>query len=191
LRRIELADQNWRFRGTSPGPGAYARLVHDGVLVTGTIELTVSSPDRPARPIGLVAAYGADQRNGHCYASTIVDRSFQRTGLGLEALYLLLDHLFISFPLRKVYFETIELHLGSWRSAATSFLELEGRFREHEYIAGAYRDRLVFSLRREQWPEIRAAYLSPVSRARDDVGGGGPTKAAGNTAPNDSAREDA
>ncbi len=169
LHRIELDDPHWRFRGSTPGPEAYARSLYEGVLVTCAVLLRAV----PATaPIGIATAYGADLRNGHCYASIIVESRYCHTGLGLEAIAILIDHVFESFPMRKIYFETTDQHAVTWGSAVGSHLHQEARFRDHEYVAGVFRDRVVHALGREQWPHLRDRYLAtpdapPATGTRD------------------------
>ena len=138
----------WRFRGATPDFGHFESTFSDGVLAQYlVVERTSGTPQ------GLVVAYNARFDSGHCSIG-FVRLSPGRNGEMLEGMFLLIDQLFRTWPLRKVYAEIPEfnyIHLfGDAEQVAPPF-PIEGRLTEHEYFADRWWDLITMSIRRDEW----------------------------------------
>lgn len=168
IRSAELSDDlgvRWRHRGGTPSPESFSHALWAGVL---SQFLVISTADNSI--VGLVSAYNADLASGTCYVG------FARFGPGtssphmIEGIVLFIDHLFKTWPLRKLYGETIEFNLPNLRLPVGLLLVEEGRLRDHVWAAGRYWDLLYFALYRETWEALSARLLPRASTPdhRDD-----------------------
>lgn len=138
----------WRYRGRTPSPDEIVRDLWNGVLA----QFVVVSADT-GRPVGLVVAYNADLHSGTVYLAAIGGSDAKNGGIVLHGFGLFLGYLFGTFRLRKAYIEVAEYTLPQFGNQLGRFFHLEGRLREHEYLAGRYWDHLQWSITREQWSE--------------------------------------
>lgn len=141
----------WRLRGAHPAPGDYADQLWNGVLALFVVEPVV-----PGMPLGIVSAYQADHRNGHCRvaaARLLPDESMDSSFLGGVSLFF--DHLFHGWPFRKLYLETPEYNLPQFASAVDrGILRVEARLEEFQYLAGRHWDMLFLSVTRDSWEQF-------------------------------------
>ncbi len=162
------AAQTYRFRGTTPSPDQFTRLLWEGVLAQFCVE-----PKELRRPIGLVTLYGADLRSGHVKVSGILDEEFSGHR-AVEAFELVIDFAFRSFPIRKVYGESPEYNVRSFRTVFDVVAVEEGRLVAHEYLNGKYYDFVHLAIYRDRWIEHRARKMTEfASRVRDLERAGG------------------
>jgi RimJ/RimL family protein N-acetyltransferase len=136
----------WRFRGSTPSPETFARSLWQGVHA----QFIVESYRRSATPAAHVVAYNADLHGGSLYFAVTAFPPFLGTGLAMEGSLLFLNYLFTVWRIRKVYIETTDEALATFRSGA-SVLHEEGRLVAHEYINGRYVDRLTMAIYRAEF----------------------------------------
>jgi RimJ/RimL family protein N-acetyltransferase len=110
--------------------------------------------------IGLVTAYSADMRNQHASIAVLFSPEYAGSGWVVESLVLFIDYLFDVFPLRKLYFETLEFVYPSFASGEDRFFTIEGRLEAHEFHRGRYWDKLIGAIYRDGWPEASARFRS-------------------------------
>jgi hypothetical protein len=148
-----------RLQGQTPSPQLLEQVIWHGVLS----QFVVTLDDR--RPCALVSAYGASQRHGYAYISVQAEEAWRQTGLPMLALGRFLDHLFRTFPFRKLY---AEMHRPTFDRVLTSqhsmFFEVEGRLREHHYVDGVFVDFLLLAVYRDRWVERRRSQGHAVER---------------------------
>ena len=150
--------QRWRFGGrTVPFPTFYDDLHTGALCIFGVAGVT----DGHLR--GAVVAYRHQLDLGHCFVAFI--RTSVRHGSGemAEGMFLLIEHLFGAFPLRKVYAEMSEPNSKFLGLPAGPFVE-EGRFADHDFVDGRYVDHVHIAVERSQW----LAFASPFRSWRDD-----------------------
>lgn len=133
----------FRFRGTTPSPESFVRLLWDRVLCQFAVA-------EEGRMVALVSAFEADMRNRHVHVA-VVSRPDAPPGVGLEGLALLIEHLFTEFDFRKIYAEVMEPNAAAFHSGLDRVVEVEGRLVDHEYMGGDYQDMLILSVTRERW----------------------------------------
>ena len=156
LRRLEsdlTLGPRWRHRGATPSPEAFAQTLWSGVLA----QYLVQSDVHP-QPLGLVAAYGADLQSGTAWIA------FARFPVDVHpALFVLgvrrfVDHLFATWPLRKLCAEVLDPNLAQFSSVIDRLFVQEGRHRDHAFVDGTYVDQHLFSLWREHWEAASATW---------------------------------
>jgi len=149
---LEHADgylQQYRQRAITAPPEHFAGSLWGGVLVQFIAESLHS--DSSPYPIGVAVAYNADHRNGHARFATLVRPELLGCGWPLEATELLVDYLFLNFPFRKLYADSLGPNLSQYLSAASSLFAVEGRLVDHEFLGGEYVDLVTLALYRETW----------------------------------------
>ncbi|WP_153278485.1 hypothetical protein [Saccharothrix syringae] len=150
----ELPAFRWRLRGGHPSPHDFIDQLWNGLLVMFVVEKAGD-----ATPIGLLSAYQADQRNGHCRvagARLTLDGSMDNSFLAGLALFF--DYLFGGWPFRKLYLETPEFNLPRFASAVDrGFLVAEARPTAFVFLADRYWDVLFRSVTRESWASTRTS----------------------------------
>lgn len=135
-----------RRRGTGPSPRSFAAALWRGVL-----EQQVVLDRATDSPIGLVTARDADMRRGVARLELILDPHVHGRGWPFEAVMIFVDHLFRSWPLRKLYAAVLAHHLDDIASGLGRLFVEEGRLAAHEYFDGGWVDLHILSLFRESW----------------------------------------
>lgn len=146
---LELTGANavaYRHRGTSVAPDQFAAMLWQGVLT----QFLIIANDTGAR-IGIVVAYAADLRNGHAHLAVVVRDDHQRSAWPLEAVEMFLRYLFKVFPLRKLYCEASGLTAHHFDSGFDGLVHLEGCFRAHDFYDGAWWDKRIYAIYRDEW----------------------------------------
>jgi RimJ/RimL family protein N-acetyltransferase len=146
----------WRFRGATVSPEEFQRLLWSGVLAQFIVE-GVEDRER----YGLVTSYNAQPDLGHAYIAFY--RCSIRRGQGemMAGAYLLINHLFSSFPFRKLYAEVPgynELTLGLRNLKPFS---QEGCLRDHYFHDGKWWDHQIFSTTRSEWTSFTNEFVDP------------------------------
>jgi hypothetical protein len=154
----------WRHRGTTPSPDRLIASLWDGALV-------VLLAERPSgEPLAVLAAYGADLRNGHCsFGLACVPDLPPGPSPAFDAVVLFLDYLFGLWPLRKVYAEAPGFAFGQYASAVPVLFDREGLLKGHDFYMGRHWDKHILAVARDDWPARRRRFLPLVL---------GPTEAA-------------
>lgn len=135
----------WRYRGATPNPDAFVALLWKDVLAQFIIESTSSS-----QAVGLVSAYNPDLKNGTIYTSLQVGQQPFNEPFAVEGYLLLLEYLFMNWPIRKVYAEALAFNIPQFGSALGRFFTEEGRLVSHEYFDGGFHDLVILALYRDQ-----------------------------------------
>lgn len=122
-------------------------------------------------PIGFVQAYNLNLAEGWCFTSEYIVPRYRRGAQAGEAYIALLEYLFRSFPLRKVYADVYEFNIEPLRPLMAGGFVEEGRFRQHTWYNDRYWDVIRLAMYRERWLEVRdrARLLLGVSEAAADL----------------------
>lgn len=134
----------WRLRGEVPSFEAFVAS-RSG---QGGIEFVVVAKKDNQR-LGHVLAHNVNLRDRTAYLGMALAPSVVGHGVAVEAGHLMLDYLFKTYDLRKVYAETIEFNQEAFQSEA--LFHEEGRLREHFYYAGRYWDSVFLACYRSEW----------------------------------------
>jgi hypothetical protein len=158
----------WRHRGTTPSPERLLSSLWDGALVVLLAEHVTAARaaerGEPGEPFALLAAYGADLRNGWCsFGVAAVPELPPGPTPTLDAVVLFLDYLFALWPLRKVYAEAPGFAFGQYASAVPLLLEREGLLKGHDFYMGRHWDKHILSVSRDDWPARRRPFLPLVT----------------------------
>lgn len=97
---------------------------------------------------------------------TWVARPWQRTGINVEAKYLMLRHAFETLRLHRVELLTDVLNAASRKAIGGIGATEEGVLRRHMVTSrGRVRDTVVFSVIADEWPDVRARLEARLSAA--------------------------
>ncbi len=156
----------WRFRGTIPSPQAFRDSFHAGTLT----QLAVTD-SRSDQLVGLVSAYSANHEAGYAYVA-FYRADFKGPGGGhmTEGLCLFVDHLFRSWPFRKLYFEVPEYNLGFLTDYGAEIAQEEGRMRGHAYFEGRYVDVAIIAAYREPFMKLADLWWHQILPTPNDEG---------------------
>lgn len=159
LRRVELAPhllQRWRNRGATPAMTDWMRTVEQTTLAQF---LVVDDRDGTEKWVGLVSVYNPDFQHDLAYlAATKLSDTDASTKM-IEGTVLFLQHVFRTWPFRKLYLETPQYNLDQFASGSGRLLEEEARLRDHWYYDGQYWDHVVLSIWRSTWDERSPSLL--------------------------------
>jgi len=144
---------SWRYRGAPPSPESFASTLWQGVNVQFVI-----CGKADGHPVGAVALYNTDFRNGVGFLSLIFDSSARHTAWAFEGSTLFLDHVFTSWNLRKIYLETLEFAYRRFASGADRLFTVEGCLRDYEFHDGQYWHKYILAIDRERWVAASSHY---------------------------------
>jgi hypothetical protein len=155
----------WRFGGATPSPERFSEALWAGVLCQYMVA------DSGGTSHGLVVCYSADHVNGHAYYG-VQGNPDRPTGMGASiGMVKLLDHVFRSWPFRKLYAELPEYNAAEFSSGLRRHAQCEGTLRDHVYFDGRFWDQSTYSLSREDWEQHArprfAALLDATSNTDD------------------------
>jgi hypothetical protein len=146
----------WRHRGTTPSPERLIASLWEGALVVFLVE------GRAGASLGVIAAYGADLRNGHCsFGLACVPDLPRAPSPAFDAVVLFVDYLFALWPLHKVYAEAPGFAFAQYASAVPVLFEQEGLLREHDFYMGRRWDKHILAVSRRAWA-VRRRRLLPI-----------------------------
>jgi RimJ/RimL family protein N-acetyltransferase len=130
VRDLELGDSNlvrWAWAGEIPSPVAATMALAGGNAKHRAVVLR----DEPGRPIGLVGARGASERDGTANLVVMMAEPYHQSGAGVMAMVQWIDELADTYPLRKLYAEVNEANLADFGSVLKrGYVREEGRLRE-------------------------------------------------------------
>lgn len=141
----------WRFRGATPSWDEFQHYLWSGTFAQFMVE---GSLDRER--YGLVAAYNAQADLGHAYVAMY--RCSPRRGHGEVVIGagLLMTHLFDSFPFRKLYAEVPGFNEAELQLSELAVFHQEGELIAHDFHAGRWWNRHLFSVWRDEWDAFAA-----------------------------------
>jgi RimJ/RimL family protein N-acetyltransferase len=149
--RSEYAGSQGRADGHGGGRSAYAiRLIADGSLgAAGTL-------------VGTSALSEADLRNESIHlASTLYGSRWWGTQVNADSKLLLLAHCFEDCGYGRVKIQTDVLNTRSQAAIAKLGAQREGVLRRHiKREDGTFRDSVVYSVLKDEWPAVRARLTS-------------------------------
>lgn len=109
----------------------------------------VSTAD--ATLVGTVALSGVDLRLGFGRVRIVVRPDLLDAGWPMEALGMFLDHVFVTYPLRKLYLEVAESVYGLFSGGADQVFFVEGQLVQHLWCDGGWQDLIMMAFHREHW----------------------------------------
>lgn len=111
--------------------------------------------------IGIVDIHAIDEYNQRCFVNcTIGDRNYAGEGYDLEALKIILSHCFNKKDMHKVGATAFDFNTSWINLLGKLGFQKEGELREHVLKKGSFRNKLIFSLLKEEYkaeePEKKA-----------------------------------
>lgn len=143
----------WRLHGDVPTFDAFVAGLLAGSLATFVIE------DLDGAAVGMAQLRQHDAISRTAHLSAFLDPDHEGLGWPLEGVALVLHHGFRAFDLRKVYLESLDDSVATYRSAIGDALRLEGCLVGHRYVLGTYVDCHILALHREDADRLAAELL--------------------------------
>lgn len=165
LHRLEHAPNlvgRYRQRARTASPRQFADRLWADVLEQMVV-LRRRTDGSGGQPIGVVAVYDPNLRNGTAWLAVAINEQHVSTGAGLEAVQLFLDRLFAVYPLRQVYAQIPGFNREPLLTAL-QHVEAAGILERHERLHGKWWDHYFYRISRESWGGI-SANLGGVLRA--------------------------
>jgi RimJ/RimL family protein N-acetyltransferase len=104
---------------------------------------------RSQRLLGVAYLYRWSGQHGLANFHVSLKRSARGSGVGVEAAYLFVTHIFSSFNIRKLYLEAGAWQAAEFGGAIGGVLREEGRLRNHRSFRGRWHDHVFLSLDRD------------------------------------------
>lgn len=145
----------WRFRGATPSPQEFSALLFDGVHCQYVARHPLSHA-----LLGLVVAYDYQPEPGHVKVGFLRSGDAALGGLMIEAMFLFVDHLFRTFPLRKVYSEVPDYNLDLVAGLPPGLLTREAHLPEHVSRGDQRVGLTVFATHRAAFEDLAAGIFT-------------------------------
>lgn len=156
----------WRFRGSTPSPGEFQALLYQEVLAQYVVVDTLTSTIQ-----GLVVAYGYAPGDGYCHFGlqrvTVPGGRVRSYGQMTEGLGILIDYLFATWPLRKLYADVPMFNYQYFAGMEGIVFDVEARRREHVFHGGEWQDMITLAIYREVWEPFMAAWWESMSEGAE------------------------
>lgn len=101
--------------------------------------------------IGYLSLWFTDPQRSQAVINLFVNRSFQRKGLGREAVAGLIDFCFTGIKLHRVTAQCDSRNAAARRLFEKTGMRLEGEFRKDKFIDGEWRDSIWYALLNEEY----------------------------------------
>lgn len=112
------------------------------------------------QPVGLANLYDIDRASGRCaWAYYLADPSVRGLGLGSFVEFWMLQQVFDTLGLRKLWCEVLASNEPVWRLHETFGFRQEARFRAHVIKNGAPEDVVGLGILADEWRERRPALV--------------------------------
>jgi RimJ/RimL family protein N-acetyltransferase len=85
------------------------------------------------------------------WIGTFISPQHRGRRFGVEAKQLVYCYLFESFPLERIYADTVENHIGAAKGLMLSGMKYEGRHRKVVRQGGLWFDTVNYAIHREEW----------------------------------------
>ena len=152
----------WRFRGRTPAFPEFSQSLGVGSLV----EFVFASVDRNAL-VSYCSAYNYDPVAHHAtFAVQRLDYDERFDTAVIESVALLLNYLFATFNLRKVFAEVPEYNLPVF-GIVDGVFEVEGARRDFYWHAGRYWEEITISTTCDAWTAFADQFFVGGSNRRD------------------------
>ena len=110
------------------------------------------------QPVGLANLADIDRHRRQCaWAYYLADPSVRGMGLGSYVEYWMLQRVFETEGLHKLWCEVLISNAPVWRLHETFGFRQEARFRDHVFKDGAWQDVLGLGILEDEWRERRPA----------------------------------
>lgn len=108
--------------------------------------------DRDGRLIGTTGLHHIDWVNQRAGTGTVIgDKRAWGQGIASEVMALRTRYAFTQLPLRKLHSSFIDGNEASWRAQQKAGYRQVGRYREHEFRDGSWRDEILTEVLKSDW----------------------------------------
>lgn len=153
LYQIMVDEQiSWRWRYATGTP-TYEQFV-ESFYSSGILEQFVVCPRDADNVLGLVMCYNADLPNRHAYLAVVMQPQFINSGIGVEALGVLVAYVFLAYDFVKLYAESIKHNYLTFASGLHRFFQVEATLRQHQVADGKCWDTIILAIYREHFEEL-------------------------------------
>lgn len=131
------------------GPQTSASIADADTHDTGGVSLLVC---RDEEPLGLVSLFAVSADSGRAELSIWLSPDHHGEGYGAAAVESIVGYAFDERRLHRVVAGALADNEASRATLESVGFSEEGRQRDHYYVDGAYRDRIVYGLLETEWP---------------------------------------
>ena len=148
--------QRFRLGGTTPSPE-----MHRQFFARGTPVSYLVVDETIGERIGLLYAFGTDFEHRRASLGGVAHPEHHGSGKFFRGAFLFLDYLFASFPIERIYGQSLEFNFEQFvpnserRLDLSALYEVEAVLREHTYLAGRWWDEYIFAITKEAWTALR------------------------------------
>ncbi|HEY8736863.1 MAG TPA: GNAT family protein [Candidatus Dormibacteraeota bacterium] len=108
--------------------------------------------EREGRLIGTTGLHQINWPNQRAGTGTVIgDKTAWHQGIASEVMALRTRYAFTQLPLRKLHSSFIDGNQASWRAQEKAGYRQVGRYREHEFRDGSWRDEILTEVLKSDW----------------------------------------
>lgn len=151
----------WRNRGHLISIDDFARSLDLNVLC----QMAVVVRGSDGGPVGLVAVYNQDTHSWHASLGMALHPSVRVGAIAADTITTFVQHAFETYPLNKLYLESVPAALDQYRSIVGSMVRQEGVLKDHQFFKGKYVDQHILAVHRSDWTRWRTEVSLPKAPA--------------------------
>lgn len=140
-----LVSRHWRSQGGSISPNEFVATIWNGVLVQ-----FVAVDQTTGDPVAWLICYDANLRNLRAYFAVVAFDRYRRSRHLFEAIYVFIDYLFETWPLRQLLIEVPEYNLPFVERPILRFGHRVGSIPEYTFMFDMWFGLDTFSIRRDE-----------------------------------------
>lgn len=105
--------------------------------------------------VGTIFSYNLNRIDGYVFVTVFIDEQFEKRGHGPQAFILLIEFLFKSLPIEKIYIEVYGYNDHSLANLTKKLFEKEGHFKHHRFWDGSRHDMMRYAIYRDKTETIK------------------------------------
>ncbi|MDB5082166.1 MAG: hypothetical protein JWP00_4090 [Chloroflexi bacterium] len=157
--QVEIAPL-WQGRRRFPPQSEYSRFLEN---LAHNIFIVVKKSEG-CRPIGFIYDYDHNPEDQYTFIASAMLHADMEKGFGAEANWLLLNWLYETYPLRKVYSDIYGYNQLSLSTVKTAGFKEEGCFTEHRFWKGRFWNMYRLAMSAKDWEVTRQKYAKVFGR---------------------------
>ena len=127
----------------------------------GQLDYAICLREEPSRVIGSLGIYTRSVQHQTAELGYVLSREHWGKGLLPEAARKLIDHVFRTTQVNRIYAPIFGENEKSRKAAQKIGMTLDGVLRQSLFFRGARRDEAIYSILREDWAQASDGFSSP------------------------------
>lgn len=120
-------------------------------------------------PVGMMTWRQLTYPGSYTMGIAVGDEGKWGAGLGMEAVILLITHLFHDLNAHRLHVEVAAFNVGMLPVFANGMVRVEGVLRDYFFVDGAYHDCVVGSMLRSEYYRVAAEFGGPLDSVAPEI----------------------